>query len=118
MVFLEGSKKLGIHARSILRDEQQRLLIPSIVLAEAKDLTTKEKTRLSFHEILDALNDLRCSVYPLDLPVIRAMPPQLDIHDAIICGTALVYQELLEEEACLITRDEELVRLKRVKTIW
>ena len=116
--FLEGSKRLGGEARQILRDENQHLLIPSIVLAEAKDLATKGKIRLAFEAILEAITDPRCLVYPLDMAVVRAMPSNLDIHDAIICATALVYQKTMNEEAALITRDEALVKSKLVKTVW
>ncbi len=116
--FLEGSKRLGGQAREILRDEHKHLLIPSIVLAEAKDLVSKGKTRLIFDEILEAITDPRCLSYPLDLAVVRAMPRSLDIHDAIICATALVYQKTVNEEALLITRDESLIKSNLVKTVW
>lgn len=116
--FLEGSKKLGARARRILRDQSQKLVIPSIVLAEAKDLSQKGKTALPFQEILEAVADPRCTVFPLDLAVVRAMPEGLNIHDAIICSTAIVCQGVFKEQPRLITRDAELVGSGLVKTIW
>jgi len=116
--FLEGNKRLGAEARQILRDENQHLLIPSIVLAEAKDLAAKGKTRLTFEEVLEAMSDPRCLIYPLDIAVVRAMPHRLDIHDAIICATALVYHKTVHEEATLITRDEAIIKSKLVQTVW
>lgn len=116
--FLEGGRRLGEKARRILRDQSQRLIIPTIVLAEAKDLAGRGKTTLPFKEILEATADPRCTVYPLDLSVVRAMPGGLDIHDAIICGTAFACQETLGEEACLITRDEALVHAGFLRTVW
>jgi PIN domain nuclease of toxin-antitoxin system len=116
--FLEGSQKLGGQARRILRDQHQKLILPTIVLAEAKDLSNKGKTVLPFREILEAAADPRCMVYPLDLDVVRAMPSGLDIHDALICATVLVGQDVLREEVRLITRDEVLVQAGLVQTIW
>jgi len=46
------------------------------------------------------------------------MPSGLDIHDALICATVLVGQDVLREEVRLITRDEVLVQAGLVQTIW
>jgi len=116
--FLEGSKKLGPQALKILRDESQKLVIPSIVLAEAKDLASKGRTALPFKEILEAVTDPRCTIHPLDLAVIGAMPSGLEIHDAILCGTALVCRDSLKEEIQLITKDEAIINSGIVQTVW
>lgn len=116
--FLEGGKKLGAQALKILRDDHQKLLVPSIVLAEARYLAYKNKITLPFMEILEAVTDPRCTIYPLDVAVIKAMPPDLEIHDAILCGTALVCMDSLKEDVCVITKDEAIVRSGIVATIW
>jgi hypothetical protein len=36
------------------------------------------------------------------------LPTTLNIHDAIIVGTALVHRDLLGEQVALITRDPEI----------
>ncbi|HHT9125323.1 MAG TPA: hypothetical protein ACFYD6_05825 [Candidatus Brocadiia bacterium] len=41
--FFEGSIKLGHHAVNILRDNTQRLIIPSIALTEIKYLSSKKE---------------------------------------------------------------------------
>ncbi|MFN4218756.1 MAG: type II toxin-antitoxin system VapC family toxin [Candidatus Bipolaricaulia bacterium] len=116
--FLEGGRKLGARALKILRDDQQKLLIPSIVLAEAKYLAHKSKITLPFTEILEAVTDPRCTIYPLDLAVIEAMPPDLEIHDAILCGTALVCMDSWGEDVRVITKDEAIVQSGIVATTW
>ena len=117
--FLEGNKKLGRKALKVFRDSTEKLIIPSIVLAEIKYLSYKGRTRLSVNDVFKAIaKDTRCVVYPLDSNVVSAMPTKLDIHDSIICGTALVYSDLLEEEVQVVSRDEEIVDSDLVKTLW
>ncbi len=119
MWFLEKSRKLGSKAREILKDDSQQLVIPSIVLAEIKYLAFKGKTKLSLNEVLEVIqDDDRCVVYPLDSNVIEIMPPALDIHDGIICGTALLYRDILQQQVCLITRDDEIIKSGLIKTVW
>jgi len=117
--YLEESKNLGSEALSVLDDDQSKLVIPTIVLAEVKYLSSKQKTALSLPEVLSAIEqDERCVLFPLDSNVIDFLPTELDIHDAIICGTALVYQEVLKEEAKVITKDKDIVTAGIVETIW
>lgn len=117
--FLEGSDKLGAEALAVLRDADQRLVIPSIVLAEVKHLATRGRTRLSIDEVVEAIaTDQRCTIYPLNLSVIQAMPLELDIHDGIICGTALVYQDILREEVKIASRDMAIQSWGIVETVW
>lgn len=116
--FLEGGKKLGAQALTILREDTQKLLIPSIVLAEARYLAYRSKITLPFTEILEAVTDPRCIIYPLDVAVIKAMPPDLEIHDAILCGTALVCMDSMEEDVCVITKDKAIVQSGIVATTW
>ncbi len=46
------------------------------------------------------------------------LPERLDIHDAIICSTALALENALGEEVRVITKDEEIKRSSLVKVIW
>lgn len=117
--FLEGGEKLGSHTASILRDNTQRLIIPSIVLTEIKYLPSKKKTHLSVEEVILTLeNDPRCTIYPLDTNVVQLMPVVWDIHDGIILGTALVYRDFLGEEVTVITKDMKIKNSSIVNTIW
>lgn len=117
--FLEGSHSLSSRSRQILKESQNLLILPTIVLAETKHLATRHKVRISFSMIMELLEtEHRIIIYPLDLNVLQAMPTSLEIHDAIICGTAIVYQEVLKEHATVLTKDEEIRKSGFVKTLW
>lgn len=117
--YLEGSDKLGKKALSVLDDEKSKLVIPTIVLAEIKYLSDKQRTKLFFEDIINIVEqDDRCILFPLDVNVIKFIPTKLDIHDGIICGTAFVYSKLLREETTVVTKDSEIIDSKLIKTIW
>ncbi len=116
--FLEGQGKLGSQALKILRDPHQRLVIPSIVLAEIKYLATRGRVKLTLDEVIETIeNDPRCVIYPLDSYVIQAMPVIQDIHDGIICGTALLYRDVLGETVKILTRDEKIKNASGIETL-
>jgi PIN domain nuclease of toxin-antitoxin system len=109
--FLEGQKKVGPQALKILRDPQQRLVIPSIVLGEIKYLAARGRIKVTIDKVVETIeNDPRCVIYPLDFHVIQAMPVISDIHDGIICGTALLYQNVLGETVKILTRVNDQVK--------
>lgn len=117
--YLEESRELGKKALSVLDDENSKLIVPTIVLAEIRYLSNKRKTALSVDEILSSIEqDERCVLFPLDINVIKQLPLELDIHDGIICGTALIYQDLLKEETKIITKDKAIINSKIIETIW
>ena len=87
----------------------------------------KAPNRLNFYtlvsvtldEVIKAIeNDPRCVIYPLDSHVIHAMPIIADIHDGIICGTALLYRDLLGESVKILMRDGQIRKLSNIITIW
>jgi hypothetical protein len=43
---------------------------------------------------------------------------ELDIHDAIIVATALIYRELSTEAVVVVTRDEAIIRSGLAQTLW
>lgn len=117
--YLEQSDQLGRKAFAALDDLKAKLVFPSIVLAEIKYLSHKQRINLQLEEILSTVEqDERCLVFPLDMSVIKLIPIELNIHDGIICGTALVYQKILKEKVALITKDKEIVESGLVETIW
>lgn len=117
--FLEGQGKIGSQALKILRDPQQRLVIPSIVLGEIKYLAARGRVKLILDEVIETIeNDPRCVIYPLDSHIIQAMPVILDIHDGIICGTALLYRDVLGETVRILTRDEKIKNASGIETLW
>ncbi len=117
--FLEGSRRLGREAERVLRDPDAALILPAIVLAEAKFLFAKKRVRTDLEAIYGRIVEARnCAIYPLDEAVISAMPTDLEIHDAVIVATARVIGEALGEEVAVITRDEEIRSWGRIRTVW
>ncbi len=117
--FLEGQDKVGPQALKVLRDAHQRLVIPSIVLGEIKYLVARGRVKLTVNEVIETIeDDPRCVVYPLDIPVIQAMPIIHDIHDGIICGTAIMYQDILGETVRILTCDNKIRNMVGIQTVW
>lgn len=117
--FFEESDELGNEALNILNSKDARLIIPTIVLSEIFYLSQRKRITPSFENIFQVIEqDNRCIIYPLDINVLRFLPNGLDIHDGIICGTALVYRELMQEDVRLITKDKDIIDSGIVETIW
>ena len=117
--FLEGNSRLGEVARSIMADPESQLVLPALVLAEAAHLYARKRTPVSVDQILQEIAGAEnCTVYPLDEQVATLVSGQLDIHDAIIVATALVFQNALGESATIITRDQAITAAQIVPTVW
>ncbi len=117
--YLEGDNKLGPNARAVMRGESQRLIIPTIVLAEIRCLSSRGKIDLSLGEIFECIEeDARCVVYPLDVNVVELMPLKLEMHDAIICATAILYRDRLGEDVRVITKDEQITASHLIDVVW
>ena len=116
---LTNSPRLGNGARELLSDTAATFVIPTIVLAEARFLSMRGRVPLAWEETISRLDaDPRCVVYPLDRTVVDHLPPGLNIHDGIICATALVCKDALGEEVQVITRDERIIASGLVDTVW
>jgi len=117
--FFEDSNELGRNALNVLNSKDSRLIIPTIVIAEIFYLSQRRKITSTFEDIFQVIEqDDRCLIYPLDINILRFLPPMLDIHDGIICGTVIVYRELLKEDVRLITKDKEILDSGIVDTLW
>lgn len=118
--FLEQSPKLGKKAKNVFLDNDSILIIPTIVLAEIKFLFGKNRFSTSIEEVFTVIeNDPRCIVQPMDLDVVSMLPTKLEIHDAIITATALLFKgNPYFEDVEIITKDEEIIKSKLVNTIW
>ena len=57
-------------------------------------------------------------VYPLDEQVVALVPTGLEIHDAIIVATALVYRDVLRQDANVITKDRAIKDSGLVEVLW
>jgi PIN domain nuclease of toxin-antitoxin system len=117
--FLEASPRLSVRARTAISDPSSQLVIPSIVLVEITFLYAKKRIATSVAEIrrhlLAASNSV---VYPLDEQVVALVPTGLEIHDAIVVATALLYRDVLRQEANVITKDEAIRDSGLVEVLW
>lgn len=117
--FLERNPRLSAEAKAILSDPSARLVIPTIVLAEIHFLYNRRRIGVDVQTVLrNIASATNCIVYPLDQVVVEFLPTNLEIHDAIIVATALVFRDILGEQVAIITKDQEIANFGAVPTIW
>ena len=111
--FFNGDKKLSKKAFTILEDNNQEIIIPTIVLCELMYIA--KKVSINFQNTLKELKDrINCEIYPLDLEVVEEtlqVDKDLEMHDKIIIASA----EL--SGASIITKDRK-IQQAYYKTIW
>ena len=96
--FLESSRRLSARAGTVLRDPHHTFILPTIVLVEITYLYTKGRIDVDIALVQQRLVAAsNCVLYPLDEQVAMRIPTGLNIHDAIIVATALVYRDILHE---------------------
>ncbi len=109
--FLDKNKRLDPKHYEILIDKDNQFVFSAIVLAEIKHLVSIKRIKVAFEEVIDYLSEAENSIiYPVDEGVIQEMPAGLNIHDALIVATGLVYKNILKEEVKLLTKDEMIVK--------
>jgi PIN domain nuclease of toxin-antitoxin system len=117
--FLTKNARLSIKAKDALADPSNLIIIPSIVLMEIKYLYLHKRVTLSFEETLQKIESCdNILVLPLDISVVSVSPTTLDIHDAIIVGTALQISEEFSLPTALITMDRMITESRLVPVIW
>jgi len=117
--YLTASARLGKRAAQLMERGDTRIVIPTIVLAELKYLHQRKRIPLSLTVVLTFIKaDPRCVIYPLNEEAVNLLPVQLDIHDAIICASALASQRVTGEKTVVLTCDEAVVRSGLVETAW
>lgn len=116
---LTGDARLGEAARRVIEDENSLLVVPVIVLAEAKHIADRKRIPMPFGEILQAVVDSpQCTVFPLDIFTVAHLPAHLDIHDSLIVATALHCREFFSEEVAILTNDIAITESGLVPTAW
>ena len=116
---LTNDRRLGSQARRVLDDDSARLIVPSIVLAEAKYIAERKRVALTFKQILDAIvSSPNTSVFPLDVFAVEYMPEHFEIHDGIIVASALFCQEFFRDEIAILTNDRAITESGLVATLW
>lgn len=118
--FIAGDSRLSSTARSILANpgEGNRLAVPTIVLAEAWDLSRKKRVAVPYSQILRTVRASRSLIWPLEVTTINRFPAQMpDFHDEIIVATALELQ-VSYSPVSIITKDPRIRALGIVPCIW
>ena len=95
------------------------IVVPSIVLAESVFLYRRRRIGTDLTTVLEHVSRTgNCTVYPLDETVVEHLPIELDIHDAVIVATALVFRDVLGKDVALITKDARIRQSNVIKTVW
>ena len=116
---LTDSERLGRNAGALLCDPANHIVTPTIVMAELKYLHHRGRIPLSYAEVVTSIeNDERCMLFPLTEPVLALLPIELEIHDAIICATAILLQEAGVDAVRVLTRDRQIAGSGLVKSVW
>jgi hypothetical protein len=116
---LEGSPRLSKAARQALADSKRTHHCsrhrPGGDQAPLCPTADPDRRRGLLGHVAAAANSL---IYPLDEAVVEHLPISLDIHDAIIVGTALVYRDVIGEETVVITRDAQIAASGLIQVLW
>jgi PIN domain nuclease of toxin-antitoxin system len=121
--YLTDDKRLGGSASRILDDSKIRLLIPSIVLAEALFILESKPTLYDLSEstlLQEIEKDPRMEVVALDWEVLvktlecKAIP---EMHDRQIVATAMLAQKAGFDIA-ILTRDGNITDSGLVPVVW
>jgi PIN domain nuclease of toxin-antitoxin system len=113
------SDRLSRTARALLKDGLNRIIIPTIVLAELKYLHHRGRVSVSYDALMEVIEaDPRCELYPFDHDILSRLPVELEIHDGIICATALSLAAVSGDDVKVVTRDAEVTASGLVATIW
>jgi hypothetical protein len=90
-----------------------------MVLVEVKDLYARKRITIDVPTTLaHAATAGNCLIYSMDERVVDHLPITLNIHDAIIVGTTMVYRDALGESTALITRDAEITASGLIPVVW
>src|SRR3989339_1221041 len=107
--FLQDSPKLSSTAKSAILDENNPVLVSTIVLAELKHQCSRNRLGARYESLYTEILRLRSVVIkPVLADIIALMPAELEIHDAIIVATALREQQLTGEKCPIVTCDRPI----------
>lgn len=112
--FLEDPDKLSPLVRRLL-DTRPAFVISVIILFELFYMERKSGGLVSLAKILKRLKSYKHEIVPVDEKVFDKaikIKEDLDLHDRIIVATALL------TKTYLVTKDEQVLKSKAVKTVW
>jgi PIN domain nuclease of toxin-antitoxin system len=117
--FLEGSSRLSMAAQNALIDRTVQVVVPTIVLSEITFLYARHRIAIDLpHVLAHMASAANCLVYPLDGAVVERLPTTLNIHDAIIVATALVFRDVLSENTAVVTKDADITASGLINVLW
>ena len=117
--FLAASSRLSPDAKASLSNPSNLIIVPSIVMLEIRYLYNRRRISTSFEEALQHIETAaNVLLHPLDISVVTFAPVELEIHDAIIVGTALYLSKELGEPVPLVTLDKTISNSRLVPVIW
>jgi PIN domain nuclease of toxin-antitoxin system len=117
--FLESSPRLSTAAQNALTDRTAEVVVPTIVLADITLLYARHRIAIDLPHVMAHIGSAaNCLVYPLDGAVVERLPTTLNIHDAIIVATALVFRDVLSESTAVVTRDADSTVSGLVNVLW
>ena len=111
-------RKAPLKVRNIFKDAENNnevIYIPTIALAEMFHAIIKERIRLDYEEALSIIQqNPNYKIIGFDYSILKEFVKikGFDLHDNIIVATAKFL------DATLITKDEDIIKSKIVKTIW
>ncbi len=109
--YLDRNDRLKPFYHQILTDVHNNFVFSTIVLAEIKHLISHKCINVDYEQVVTFLSESEnYVVYPIDEDVVDEMPVGLDIHDALIVATGLVYRNILKEEVKILTEDKEIIK--------
>ncbi len=116
---MENDPRLSPAAKAVLKNSASEFILPTMVLVEVQLLTAKKRFSANLAQVYQQfVNSTNCTVYPLDEKVVAKIPIGLDIHDAIITATAIVYRDLFQQPVTLITKDGKITQSGLIQTLW
>jgi predicted nucleic acid-binding protein len=102
-----------------MRDAAAEVVVPTIVLAEIAFLYARKRVGIDVSAVLGHVAKAgNCVIYPLDEAVVERLPTALNIHDAIVVATALVFRDMLGRATSIVTKDSEITASALVDVLW
>lgn len=131
---VSGSPRLTQRAKDTIDKavaSDDRLIVPTIVLAEAWDMDRKRRGDFApFDRVLQVVRDMNMSVMSFDMALVqRLRDPALeslrsayrlwsDIHDMIIMATALIAIDDADEDVSIISGDRQIRAQSLIRCVW
>jgi hypothetical protein len=104
--------------RNALIEWAAQVTTPTIVLAEITFLYARHCIAIDLPNVLaHTASAANCLVYPLDGAVVGRPPTTLNIHNAAIVATALVFRDVLRESTAVVTKDADITASRLVNVL-